>query len=47
MHGKREMCKHGVYLIEMHVDFCKDEVEKGNGKHGNDGDCLNDFRLCG
>ena len=21
-------------LIEMHVDFCKDEMEKGDGMHG-------------
>ena len=27
------ICRYVVYLIKMHVDFCKDEVEKGNGMH--------------
>ena len=38
MNNKRERCKHGFYLIEVHVYFCKDEVQKCNGMHGMDVD---------
>ena len=28
------ICRYVVCLIQMHVDFCKDEMEKGSGMHG-------------